>query len=118
MHRLVGAADFFTPGHDHLYTAMLHERENVGADLDLITVSHMLARLGLIDETDRLLGEPVEEYLAGLWRDSFAVAGCLAYAKVVREYADRRAAIETGTRMVAEAYNSAVKPHPIRGGVE
>lgn len=116
VHETVSAHDFFYLPNRAVYVAMRALTKKRIA-VTCPTVAYELAEQGVIDDLDAdLAPEYTEPYLVGLMAESFAATGCIAFARMVREYADRRRRIEQGTQMVREAYAGEVASRG-RGGV-
>jgi replicative DNA helicase len=64
--------------------------------------------MGFIDRLDKLLGPHLftEAFLLLLMSENFSAYGCDAWAKMVREYAERRMLIQQGTKLVQQGYGT------------
>ena len=74
------------------------------------TVCHALAELHYIDALDKVVmpsGLTTEGFLLLMMSENYTSYGCGAWAKIIREYAGRRALIKQGTRMVQDGYGTA-----------
>lgn len=112
----VSASDFASPAHSLIWDAIVAVGGSHAA-VGVITVTHMLALRGELDRVDALLApQATEPYLVGCWADSWAANGSSAWARMIRDYADRRRAIARGQRIVREAYEG--RGAAGRGGVE
>lgn len=80
-----------------------------GEPVTVPTVCHALAELGYIDRLDDLLGPHLvsESFLLVLMSENYSAYGCGAWAKMVKEYAERRALIKSGTKLVQQGYGTA-----------
>lgn len=82
-----------------------------GEPVTVPTVCHALAELGYLDALDKLLAPHLyaEPFLFVLMDENYSAYGCGAWAKMVKEYAERRALIKTGTKMVQQGYGAESK---------
>lgn len=102
----VQAADFFFTAHSLIWDAIAHVRA-AGEAVDVLTVTAMLASLGTLERADELVKhEPgkTEGYLVGCWDFSYSASGAVAWARIIRDYAERRRAIDKAGKAAREAY--------------
>ena len=95
--RLV-ATDFYRRDHQLIFEAIA-ERAAKGEPSDAVTLSEMLERKGLSDDTGGLV------YLASLVRDTPSAANVRAYADAVRERSTLRQLISVGGEIASSAYD-------------
>jgi replicative DNA helicase len=95
--RLV-ADDFYRRDHQLIFAAIA-ELAAKGEPSDAVTLSDVLERKGLAEETGGLV------YLAGLVRDTPSAANVRAYADAVRERSTLRKLIHVGGEIAASAYD-------------
>lgn len=108
VHATVKAGDFFFPPHRAIYAA-IRSLATKKTQVTCPTVTFELSEQGVIDDVDAgVKPDYTEPYLVGLMAESFAATGCIAFARIVRDCADRRRRIEQGARMVAEGYQGNV----------
>lgn len=92
----ISPADYYRPAHETIHRALvaLHEQ---GQPVDPITLTHHLGKLGDLNR----VGGP--GYIHSLVDAVPTTANATYYAEIVRELAERRRLIETGTRLVLAA---------------
>ena len=96
----VAAEDFFQPEHQAIWRAFrwLYER---GTPVTVISTTHALCQIGVIDAVDSWLGQPwTEAYLAQLQGEMYSATGCSGFARIVRHYSDMRAPTSSSSRRV------------------
>ncbi len=97
---IIGADDFYRQDHRAIFTAMV-ELEDKRQSIDLVTVSEHLEKSGNIEEVG---GIP---YLKRLADETPGAANIRAYARSVREHADRRKLISIGSQIIESTYGKA-----------
>lgn len=103
---LTGGRDFYRPGHETIYDAMLALYEN-GKPVDPLTVTDELRRRG---ELARVGGQP---YLAQVFHLVSSPAGVGYHAQIVAEQAVRRRVIDTAGEVRQQAYAGMDSPHEL-----
>ena len=91
------AADFYRRDHQLIFEAIA-ERAGRSEPSDAVTLSELLERKGLAEDTGGLV------YLASLVRDTPSAANIRAYADAVRERSTLRQLISVGGEIAASAY--------------
>ena len=106
------SADFFSPIHSIVWLGIERVAASQGP-VGVITVTAALAEMGELDRLDALLRPDTPEgYMVGCWADSWAVSGSSHWAKMIREYAERRRAIARGSAIVRDAHRGVVDEEP------
>tara|TARA_Y100001933_G_scaffold264008_1_gene327777 strand:+ start:3714 stop:5228 length:1515 start_codon:yes stop_codon:yes gene_type:complete len=94
---IIGAQDFYRPGHQIIYEAMA----DLAADdqpLDAVTVSERLVSKGLLEKCGGL------PYLGELAESTPGASNLMAYARIVREHSTMRALIGAAQRIADSAF--------------
>ena len=101
-------ACFFVPENRAVWRAF-HWLWARGEPVTQVTACHALSELGYLDDLDRLLAPHLytETFLLILMDENFSAYGCGAWAKMVKEYAERRGLIQSGTKLVQQGYGAA-----------
>lgn len=94
----VEAKDFYLKQHQLIFTAV-SELSRRGTPADLLTVSDFLKAQDLLEPVGGV------QYLASLVDSVSSAANIIAYAKIVQEKSIFREVIQSGTRMIEEAYS-------------
>lgn len=94
---LIGADDFYKPGHQRVYAA-IKELHHKNEKADLLTVSNLLESRQELEA----IGGPA--YLATLLEKTISAANIVAYAKIIKEKATLRRIIETSASIIDRAY--------------
>ncbi len=94
---VVGAQDFYRPGHQIIYEAMADLAAS-DQPLDAVTVSERLVSKGLLEKCGGLA------YLAELAESTPGASNLLAYARIVREHSTLRQLIGAAQRIADAAF--------------
>ncbi len=94
---VIGAQDFYRPGHQIIYEAMADLAAS-DQPLDAVTVSERLVSKGLLEKCGGLA------YLAELAESTPGASNLLAYARIVREHSTLRQLIGAAQRIADAAF--------------
>jgi len=108
---LIHSDSFYRDAHRYIYEVIL-ELFDKGEPIDLVTVTDALRKLGKLD----LVGGAI--YIADLLNSVPTAANVEYYAKIVEEKAILRRLIESGTQIVADAFEGAEKVDQILDNAE
>ena len=116
---IVSVDDFFLTEHRAIWRALLSLRGLM--PVTWTTTVTALTVLGLIDEVDRAVGPPwTEPYLVSITGEHWAATGCSAYARIIKDYSERRRLVQEAQAMVRDAYDQRkpINQRPASGGYE
>lgn len=104
--RLLKPEDFFYEAERIVWGGILECVRN-GEAVTITTVTRQLSELETIDRLDSLMGPQsgAEVYLVMVTNDWFAPCGVSAHARIIKDYAQRRAQMDRGAKIVREAYS-------------
>jgi len=97
---IIEPRDFFRQAHRRIFEAMKRLSEDKGTSVDFITLKEELQRAGHLDD----VGGPA--YVSSLAKGVASSTNIEHYARIVKEKARLRGIIETGNKMVANAYKA------------
>jgi len=100
---IVSLADFFLPEHKDIWRAMLHLREE-GLPIGWLSMVVALSELSLLDKIDHEVGS-TEVYLVEITGQHYAATGASMFARMVKDYSERRKLIQEAQTMVRDAYD-------------
>ncbi|MCU7844694.1 MAG: replicative DNA helicase [Candidatus Thiodiazotropha sp. (ex Monitilora ramsayi)] len=97
---IIGTVHFYRQDHRTIFATM-EELETKRQPIDLVTLAGQLEKIGKLEEVEGL------QYLTQLAEQTPSAANIIAYAKSVREHADRRKLIGIGSQITEAAFSQA-----------
>lgn len=102
--RIIAADDFFLPEHQAIWQAFRWSFER-GWPVTIQTTAYALSEMAVLEKVDEWVGEPgTEAYLVMLQCREFSAIGSEAYARIIKDYAERRKMLTEAQKLARAAH--------------